>query len=95
MVSSFQKVIDAKCEQRQNALATAGVGGTYQVSPCDRIVFADIIIPRFVIERTHAQIVSHIQNGEWTASEVLEAYISRAALAHETTNCLTEGTLTG
>jgi len=40
-----------------------------------------------------SQIVSHIRKGEWTASEVLEAYISRAALAQENTNCLTEGML--
>ena len=28
----------------------------------------------------------------WTASGVLEAYIARAAQAHQATNCLTEGT---
>ena len=28
----------------------------------------------------------------WTASEVLEAYITRAAQAHQATNCFTEGT---
>ncbi|KAF8347951.1 amidase signature domain-containing protein [Amanita rubescens] len=70
---SFQKVVDAKREQRRRALATAG-------APC-------------AIEYTHSsasQIVSHIQKGEWTASEVLEAYISRATLAQENTNCLTE-----
>ena len=39
--------------------------------------------------------MKHIAAGEWTASEVLEAYISRAALAQEKTNCLTEGTLDG
>lgn len=40
-----------------------------------------------------SQIVSHIQKREWTASEVLEAYILRATLAQENTNCLTEGML--
>ena len=33
----------------------------------------------------------NIAKGEWTASEVLEAYLSRAAFAQEVTNCLTEG----
>ena len=40
---------------------------------------------------TASEIVSNIEIGEWTASQVLEAYITRAALAHERTNCLTEG----
>ena len=40
------------------------------------------------------EIVQRISKGEWTASEVLEAFISRAALAQELTNCLTEGALT-
>lgn len=38
-----------------------------------------------------AEIVSHIENGEWTATQVLEAYLSRAAFAQAKTNCLTEG----
>lgn len=38
-----------------------------------------------------SEIVTRIESGEWTASEVLEAYISRAAFAHTRTNCLTEG----
>ncbi|TEB29057.1 amidase [Coprinellus micaceus] len=35
-------------------------------------------------------IVSRIAAGEWTATDVLEAYIGRAVLAHSKTNCLTE-----
>jgi amidase len=38
-----------------------------------------------------SEIVTRIEGGEWTASEVLEAYIARAAFAHSRTNCLTEG----
>lgn len=38
-----------------------------------------------------SEIVRHIEKGEWTSSDVLEAYIARAAQAHEKTNCLTEG----
>ncbi|KAH0582754.1 hypothetical protein H2248_010669 [Termitomyces sp. 'cryptogamus'] len=39
---------------------------------------------------TATEIVTHIEKGEWTASQVIEAYISRAAQAHAATNCLTE-----
>ncbi|KAF9054357.1 amidase [Panaeolus papilionaceus] len=42
------------------------------------------------LRATASQIVERIAAGEWTASEVLEAYITRAAFAHEKTNCLTE-----
>ena len=38
-----------------------------------------------------SEIMTRIESGEWTASEVLEAYIARAAFAHSRTNCLTEG----
>lgn len=37
------------------------------------------------------EIVERISKGEWTASDVLEAYIARATLAHQRVNCLTEG----
>ncbi|KAG7093651.1 hypothetical protein E1B28_007313 [Marasmius oreades] len=36
------------------------------------------------------EIVSRIQSGEWTAVQVVEAYIARAAVAHAQTNCGTE-----
>ncbi|KAJ7591264.1 amidase [Mycena floridula] len=39
---------------------------------------------------TGPQIVQHIQDGHWTASQVLEAYIAKAIAAHVTTNCITE-----
>ena len=42
--------------------------------------------------RAASQIVENILAGTWTASEVLEAYIARAAQAHQVMNCLTEGT---
>ena len=38
-----------------------------------------------------SEIVQRIAAGEWTAYEVLEAYIAQAARAHAVTNCLTEG----
>ncbi|KAI0741898.1 amidase signature enzyme [Daedaleopsis nitida] len=42
------------------------------------------------LRATAPEIVQHISQGEWTASRVLEAYIARAILAQELTNCLTE-----
>lgn len=42
--------------------------------------------------RAASQIVDNIQARTWTALAVLEAYIARAAQAHQATNCLTEGT---
>jgi Asp-tRNA(Asn)/Glu-tRNA(Gln) amidotransferase A subunit family amidase len=36
------------------------------------------------------EIVARIQSGEWTAAQVLEAYIARAVVAQRRTNCLTE-----
>ncbi|KAF8817567.1 amidase [Phlegmacium glaucopus] len=42
------------------------------------------------LKATASEIVARIENGEWTASEVLEAYIARAAFAHSKTNCITE-----
>ncbi|KAF5391534.1 hypothetical protein D9757_002497 [Collybiopsis confluens] len=36
------------------------------------------------------EIVAHIQKGEWTAKEVVEAYISQAVVAQRATNCVTE-----
>ncbi|KAG5647829.1 hypothetical protein DXG03_007753 [Asterophora parasitica] len=41
-------------------------------------------------DATATQIVAHIEKGEWTASQVVEAYITRAAYAQAKTNCLTE-----
>ena len=32
-----------------------------------------------------------IEKGEWTASQVLEGYIARVAIAQAETNCITEG----
>ncbi|EIW83689.1 amidase signature enzyme [Coniophora puteana RWD-64-598 SS2] len=39
---------------------------------------------------TASEIADHISKGEWTATEVVEAFIARAALAQAKTNCLTE-----
>ncbi|KAI0917508.1 hypothetical protein AcV5_007991 [Taiwanofungus camphoratus] len=42
------------------------------------------------LRATASEIVHRIGMGQWTASEVLEAYITRAVVAQQTTNCLTE-----
>ncbi|KAJ7470386.1 amidase [Mycena latifolia] len=42
------------------------------------------------LKATASEIVGHIQRGEWTSSQVVGAYIARAAVAQETTNCITE-----
>ncbi|KAG2369045.1 amidase signature domain-containing protein [Suillus spraguei] len=39
---------------------------------------------------TASEIVQRIAKGEWTSSEVLEAYIARSAMAQAKVNCLTE-----
>ncbi|KAK0239322.1 amidase signature domain-containing protein [Armillaria nabsnona] len=42
------------------------------------------------LQATACDIVSRIESGEWTATEVLEAYVARAVEAQTATNCLTE-----
>ncbi|KAF7338607.1 putative amidase PB8B6.03 [Mycena venus] len=43
------------------------------------------------LKATASEIVYNIERGEWTASQVVSAYIAQAALAQKTTNCITEG----
>ncbi|KAG6854261.1 hypothetical protein C0991_008954 [Blastosporella zonata] len=74
---SYLKIVDAKKAKQQEALARA-------VPP--------ILSPggdeKFI---NATEIVSRIQKRDWTASQVVEAYIAQAAKAHAITNCLTEG----
>ncbi|KAG9316056.1 amidase signature domain-containing protein [Chiua virens] len=42
------------------------------------------------LRATATEIVESIAAGEWTASQVLEAYMARAAVAQAKTNCITE-----
>ncbi|KAI0731186.1 amidase signature enzyme [Earliella scabrosa] len=42
------------------------------------------------LRATAREIVQRISKGEWTATDVLDAYIARATLAQDMTNCLTE-----
>ncbi|KDR65722.1 hypothetical protein GALMADRAFT_260127 [Galerina marginata CBS 339.88] len=74
--ASNAAIVNEKRDQRAQALADI----PQDISP----------IQSEYLKATASEIVSHIQKGEWTASQVLEAYIRRAAFAHAKTNCLTE-----
>ncbi|KAJ7680739.1 amidase [Mycena polygramma] len=51
------------------------------LSVADRSVF---------LRSTVRDIVSNIEQGTWTASQVLDAFIAQAIVAHSATNCVTE-----
>ncbi|KAJ7180614.1 amidase [Mycena filopes] len=75
--TSGYKVLSAsKLKQRASALSAAP-----KFNPDEHGVF---------LKATASEIVSRIESREWTASQVVNAYIARAASAHETTNCVTE-----
>lgn len=61
--------------------------------PCNRYVSGDFFSKNVLKDSLFqaSEIVAHIQQGEWTASEVVEAYIHQASVAHAATNCVTEG----
>ncbi|KAJ6488681.1 amidase [Mycena vitilis] len=42
------------------------------------------------LKATASEIVQKIQHGEWTSTQVVSAYIARAGVAQNTTNCVTE-----
>lgn len=73
--SSWKAIAQQKVEERAQALQSA-----LPASPEQSLYLA----------ASASEIVQRIGAGEWTASEVLEAYISRAFLAQQATNCLTE-----
>jgi Asp-tRNA(Asn)/Glu-tRNA(Gln) amidotransferase A subunit family amidase len=72
---SWQAVSSQKCSEREKAIASAP-----QVEVAHHVY----------LRATASEIVDHIAKGEWTASEVVEAYIAAAAFAHAATNCVTE-----
>ncbi|TCD61777.1 hypothetical protein EIP91_007955 [Steccherinum ochraceum] len=80
--SAFRTVVESKLAERSLALEKASTSSTSSGAPCapDSVYLA----------ASASTIVDHIASGQWTASEVLEAYIARAVLAQSTTNCLTE-----
>ncbi|KAF8892088.1 amidase [Infundibulicybe gibba] len=73
--SSYLAVVNAKRAQRTDALSAA------PPPPKDSSEF---------LKATASEIVSRISKGEWTASQVVDAFIAQAANAHAATNCLTE-----
>ncbi|KAJ7043557.1 amidase [Mycena alexandri] len=72
----YQDLSAAKLKQRDGALSAAP-----KFNSAEHGAF---------LKATASEIVNHIERGEWTASQVVKAYIARAALAHQTTNCVTE-----
>ncbi|PCH34896.1 amidase [Wolfiporia cocos MD-104 SS10] len=76
--TNFKGVMEEKRRRRQAVIASES-----------RIVKQDgnKIPPT---QATASQIVEKISAGEWTAVEVLEAFISRACAAQDVSNCLTE-----
>ncbi|KAJ7445802.1 amidase [Mycena galericulata] len=74
--SGTQVLCAAKQSQRSERLAQAPKFSVSEHGP--------------FLKATASEIVRRIQRGDWTASQVVSAYIARAALAQETTNCVTE-----
>lgn len=98
--TSYQAIVDVKRAERVRALSAAG---TSVASVHAVFLKATGESHEFFTRGVHdgltrvsaffvaSEIVTRIRNGEWTASDVVEAYIARAAVAQATTNCLTEG----
>ncbi|KAI0731184.1 amidase signature domain-containing protein [Earliella scabrosa] len=78
-MSQCRRVAERKQSARKEAIRSGGVGP--DTLPADAETY---------LRATAPEIVQRISDGEWTASAVLEAYIARAVLAQDATNCLTE-----
>ncbi|KAG6890091.1 hypothetical protein C0995_012040 [Termitomyces sp. Mi166 len=76
--SSYLTIVEEKKAKQKEALKSISVPQDLS-SEYDKFINA-----------TATEIVTCIENGEWTASQVVEAYIFRAVQAHAATNCLTE-----
>ncbi|KAJ7105750.1 amidase [Mycena crocata] len=76
----FLNVYTIRSELKQNQRAAA-ISAAPPFSPSEHGAF---------LKATASEIVTHIERGEWTALQVVKAFISRAALAHAATNCVTE-----
>ncbi|KAF9266912.1 amidase signature enzyme [Marasmius fiardii PR-910] len=74
--NNYQAIVEKKREERTRLLSTAP-----KFDPAKHTEF---------LKAGAKEIVSRIQSGEWTAIEVVEAYIARATAAHVQTNCGTE-----
>ncbi|TFK71658.1 amidase signature enzyme [Pluteus cervinus] len=75
---SYREAVEAKQAERTKALSAAPteIAGTTE-DPA-------------ILAATATEIVLNIETGTWTAAQVVEAFIMRAAFAQEATNCLTE-----
>ena len=92
----YEAIIQSKRASRDAALATAGnfVAAEHEQYLCATGTFSFLYLLKCSSSATHlsaTEVVKRIEAGRWTATEVLEAYIARAADAHAQTNCLTEG----
>ncbi|THH27472.1 hypothetical protein EUX98_g6717 [Antrodiella citrinella] len=76
--SSYKTIAESKQAERTKALEKSSTSSAQ--STTDSVYLAV----------SASTIVDRISSGQWTASEVLEAYIARATEAHTATNCLTE-----
>jgi amidase len=76
MFGTSKRLIDSKRAHRDEVLATA--------APYDASVH------NVFLKASATEIVKNIESRKWCATQVLEPYITRAALAHQTTNCGTE-----
>ncbi|KAG6845501.1 hypothetical protein H0H87_008398 [Tephrocybe sp. NHM501043] len=75
---SYVSIVEGKKIQQREALARAGLSTISNVED------------EQPTSATATEIVARIQKGEWTASQVVDAYIAKAVQAHAVTNCLTE-----
>ncbi|KII87208.1 hypothetical protein PLICRDRAFT_113002 [Plicaturopsis crispa FD-325 SS-3] len=76
--NTHREVVDTKRAQRDEALSSAP---SYH---------ADAPTYDVYLRATASEIVTRIESGEWTSSQVVAAYCARAAYAQATTNCVTE-----
>ncbi|KAJ6500398.1 amidase [Mycena sanguinolenta] len=74
--SGYRAIAEGKQKERDNAISAAPKSNLNEHG-----VF---------LRATASEIVDRIERGEWTASQVVNAYIAQAAVAHKTTNCVTE-----
>jgi amidase len=94
--TNAKTIIQSKVAQRERGLSFAS---EYIASGHDvylsvtgqtlvHMLSTHVILRDFLAAR---EIPARIEKGEWTASQVVEAYIARAALSAKITNCVTEG----
>ena len=98
-MAGYQEIVASKRTHREKAIESAhpyvaqthseflNATGVFKAATCV-FVFQKIYTNSSYLA---SEIVSNIGNGRWTASQVVDAYIARAAYAHQSTNCLTEG----